>query len=372
MYPFRMRAGCDIWRCNCAGAVAAVPEAPSIVPRTFMTSPMASRTRQTTRASRTRSAADGAKEPRSKKGAATKEGPRKQDTKKQGSKKQSAAKQKPVEKAAPVPEEPLIPEHVARFLAELPMRGTPTEFQRDFCLAIKRLAGDIDIIACEMAMAPNLSNPRTRLDGWSQHVYYLDPKTKLPIAMTIEQLDDETALQRLISRVPRILPEEIVDYHEPPGFEYWHYGDYLGAIALVRSARKSPVSQRTVDSLSRLGDFFEYCITSFCMRQAIVKVMHDRAVAAVRLINNECKLDYRENEIVIQRFLGYNARRIAVHAGVSEAAIKKRLARIYKRAGVRNFFELLWPYIQQDLAEQNARAAELKATEPENGIYFKF
>lgn len=258
-------------------------------------------------------------------------------------KKQANRRVKPNASSTAKVEEPLIPEGVARFLGSLPITAEPTEWMPAFCAAVKEFVGDVDIILLELSLSHDDHEP----DVWAstRHINLLRPRETQVLRYEVVEhyLDPQYFLQNAVRS-----GYNLSDYHPVPQYEYYAYPNanpelcwgYLGAMGLLRSRQKEPISERTIEFFESLEPFFRFVFSSFCHRNraskpvanSFFRVMH-RAFAAF-------ELSRRDQDIVLMRLHGFTHSEIAKILHCTEYAVARRISHLYRRTGCHSFLEL--------------------------------
>nr|HVZ42144.1 hypothetical protein [Candidatus Kapabacteria bacterium] len=161
-----------------------------------------------------------------------------------------AAKQKPGGAAVPAvdaePREPLIPPHVARFLASIPMTPDPVEWILGFRAALQELLGDVDRIAMEVNAycRVNTGRPHPVIFQVGMHRAFRDSRPENTIELW--QWDEIGHAGQFLRRLQRA-GHDMGAYHEPIGMDY-EYRDagYLASMLLFRERYRPGISDRTL------------------------------------------------------------------------------------------------------------------------------
>lgn len=257
--------------------------------------------------------------------------------------------------------EPLVPERIARFLGSLPITAEPTEWMQGFCAAVKEFVGDVDIILVELSLSHDDNEP----DVWAgtRHINLLRPReTQVLRYEVVEHYLDSQYFLRNAMRSGYNLGE----YHPVPQYEYYAFPNanpdlrsgYLGAMGLLRSRQKGPISERTIEFFESLEPFFRFVFSTFShlnraskpVANSLFRVMHRAFVAF--------GLSRRDRDIVLMRLHGFTHSEIANILHCTEYAVARRITHMYRQTGCYSFLELYQRVLREFRMEERPEVGE--------------
>ncbi|HVZ38529.1 MAG TPA: hypothetical protein VHI13_04580 [Candidatus Kapabacteria bacterium] len=260
-----------------------------------------------------------------------------------------AAKQKPGAAAVPAvdaePREPLIPPHVARFLASIPMTPDPVEWILGFRAALQELLGDVDRIAMQV----DTYCPLDDISGGEAWFHlYLDHAVHgsgTGTMITLRPGDEQEHHARLLMRLQHA-GHDLGIYRPPIGTDFaFRNARYLASILLFRERHRPAITAGTQAALEVLRPFIVYACSSLVARFMVTQPAKHLGSRMFRRIFNDYGLSEGEKHVVALKAIGLTSAAIATRLYITQHAVKKRLESIRRKTGTAGIFELFMRHL---------------------------
>lgn len=230
-----------------------------------------------------------------------------------------------------------------RFLNAMPTTDDPDLWLAQFHASLKALLHGVDFLVLNVAQTAAVrgvdsgtamlsrQHESNGVGGKRSALVDTFRTTQTPGEITVAQ-----ALKRGISAT---------HYQKPHVVDYYIVGDrYVGTIVLWRErSAGSPIPATTIELLDALHGFIAFAFSDCLKRRQAsdptLSYFHDAIERTAERIN----LRQRELEVFVLKLVGLSQREIAERLHITECAVAKRAARLYRKAGTHNLLELLTP-----------------------------
>lgn len=254
----------------------------------------------------------------------------------------AAARSSPSPRAG---EEPLIPDHVARFLARIPTTTDCVEWQEEFSWALHELLGDVDIVG--MQMMSNVAAPYVEYREQFSIINNVMPGSGRFGSVRVWTSREGGYTEFLLDGMARAgIPVE--EAHTPTCFEY-HDSEhrFLAMLVFLRHRSKSPISARTLAAMETLRPFLCMLFMGFIRRRAVARPAERLRQQIVNDILDDVDLPIGCAAVLGLQLYGCTHREMAEILHISKHAVAERIRRLYRIAGCHNAMELFGRYLQR-------------------------
>jgi DNA-binding CsgD family transcriptional regulator len=240
--------------------------------------------------------------------------------------------------SGPIP----APAALLRFLNAMPTTDDPDLWMVQFHASLKSLLHGVDMLILNInqaSSADECTSEKVVMVG-RQHEANGLGKRRTAIATALDRSPGEITVAQAAQRgfpVAHYQPPHIVDY-------YVNDGCYVGTVVLWRErSAGTPIPRSTIELLESLHGFIAFAFSD-CMSR---RLAHDPELKIFRDVIDKTAerigLTEREIEVFVLNLLGIGRKEIAVRLRISEAAVGKRTASIYRKAGTSTLTELFLP-----------------------------
>ncbi len=248
------------------------------------------------------------------------------------------------------PGTPIVPEHMIRFLNALPVTGDIVGWIEAFREALRQMLGDVDRISMKINTNCDLSNPHRNVAlEIAQHML---PAKNVGDSVHVSTSDKGFPGEELINEF-RQLGHPVDDYHPPHYFDYYFAGKaYLGTILLLRDRSKTPISDRTLETVRALEPFILFALSDLVTRHYYARPI-DRVFNEILLgMVQEAGLSAQDMRILSLMLLGYSYKQVADRMEVTIDTVRKHMKRIYRKTRTGSLAELFAKYFTPRLGIQ--------------------
>lgn len=257
--------------------------------------------------------------------------------------------------------EPLVPERIARFLGSLPITAEPTEWMQGFCAAVKEFVGDVDTILVELSLTHNLQYSDDEII--TRNANLLAREEARYVAMNVDRCGPDP--QYLLQKA-RVMGYDIDSYYpvlqyrylDPPSSGPTGEREYYGMIGLLRSKKKSPISERTIEFFVQLDPFLRFVFSGFCRKYRAAQPLVSSIARIVSPLVSGGSRSAKDFSVVLLRLYGFNHAQIAGMLHCSEYAVAKRLRHVYRSTGCASVFELYQRGLREFRMEERPEVGE--------------
>lgn len=242
-------------------------------------------------------------------------------------------------------EEPLIPDHVARFLARIPTTTDTVEWQEKFSWALHELLGDVDFVA--LSADSHMVNPYLERDEEFSIINDNMAGDGQIGAVRVWTSRDGGRAAFLCDGMRRNgIPVE--EAHPPTCFEYQDdNGHFLAMLVFLRHRSKPPISARTLAAMESLRPFLCSLFVNFNRRRAVERPAERLCNDVFNDILNDLDLPLSSGVVLSLQLYGCTHREMAEILHISKHAVAERIRRLYRIAGCHNAMELFGRYLQR-------------------------
>lgn len=163
--------------------------------------------------------------------------------------------------------------------------------------------------------------------------------------VSIGQRDAETPPHVLLIESMRRAKVDLDQFWPPPGFDYYASGGVcVGAILLFRKKERPAISRKTIALMEYLRPFIVFMITDLISRYNYGKPSTGVFADTILKVQEEAGLTDREFDVLQGLMFGLSYKEIAEKLHVTEVAIKKRVASIYRKTNVTSYTQIFARY----------------------------
>ena len=233
----------------------------------------------------------------------------------------------------------MVPSHISKFLNALPVIGDTVKWVNTFRDALRSFLGDVDHISIDINVDSNGDGT-----GRSSHIVFVTQHVEA-------NAPDGTARSTIVHRAPESHGAMIVKamsaggfpverYHVPHSIDYQTaIGLYVGSIILWREKSQRRISERTMQTMHQLEPFLTFllsdCAARYRQNNPDLKIFTD----LIAVVGEG--LRPRQKDVLLQYMLGKTNPEIAGALGITVAAVRKHISRIYDVTGASNLNELI-------------------------------
>ncbi|MBS1910743.1 MAG: hypothetical protein JST22_02030 [Bacteroidetes bacterium] len=246
------------------------------------------------------------------------------------------------------PAEPLIPPHVARFLASIPMTPDPVEWILGFRAALQELLGDVDRIAMEVDTYCRLDDIPVGAVWFRLHLDHAAHSGGAGIMITLRSSDEQEHHAHLLMRLQQA-GHDISLYRAPIGTDYaFRNAGHLASILLFRERHRPAITAETQAALEALRPFIVYACSSLVARLMVARPAKYLGSRMLLRIINDYGLSEGEEHVVALKAFGLTNAAIAGRLYITSHAVKKRLESVRRKTGAASIFELFMRYAPKE------------------------
>jgi DNA-binding CsgD family transcriptional regulator len=251
------------------------------------------------------------------------------------------------------------PDRFVPFLNALPTTSDLEPWLIRFRESLRQLLGDVDRVGVNVNVGCDLHRSRERETFTLYFLQAFAPERgqNPEVAVGICP-QDRHHYERLLEVSYRFLSRE--EHHPVHGVDYHYNGSYIGSILLWRARQQPPISEETLKLLEDLRPFIIFAFSDAIARFRYVRPGGRTLQRIASIIRRDIGLTDREWEVLQLQMSGMSYKEIADCLNLSVVAVKKRVAQIYRKAGVENQFELFARYCTERLYEPIAEYRVLR------------
>ncbi len=228
--------------------------------------------------------------------------------------------------------DPLLPEHILRFLTSLPTTHKVQDWINAFRQSFQEFLGDVDRITMMLNVQCSIASPDDQV-----HVALTEVIADGERAIRLipdEHLTDETEhLARLLNTLRR-RKFPFSKYHSPKAFVFYYAEQaYLGVMILWRERAKLPISERTISTVERLRPFLILLFSDLAARHQTAQPVDYAFNEALGRLVNSAALTVQEIRVVTLQLLACSYEEIADYLSISVNTVRSHVKAIYEKTG---------------------------------------
>lgn len=255
----------------------------------------------------------------------------------------------------PTPEEPPIPEHVARFLGRLPDTGDLHAALLDFRDALRALLGDVDRIALNINYTCDLVQPVPLEESTVLRQIEPEPGAGMTV-LEVYHMHREGKSQSLLRMMAVHGNYNFRKLHAPLCYDYYFQEkEYLATIILTRAKSAPEISERTREAMTALEPFFHLVFSNIVARYKLAQPGENLSDGLFNHVLETYDLSDNEIAVLALQAYGFDYRHIAEKLHISVNTVAKHVKSIHRKTGCASYLELFGRYVAcADEADGNA------------------
>ncbi len=227
-------------------------------------------------------------------------------------------------------------------LSELNLTATALDWQGDIQTAVRSWFPDVDYVGVSVNMFCALTQPETYNPTMAISLRSADSHLR-PLDMT-SMRDDTVNLQRVLD-VARESNFPFENYRTPKAFVYYVEDvAYLGCIILLRDRRKPPISDETIQQMTRLKFAFMLLFAFIVARNRANDPSQYSLIQTIGQLTSDLSLTAQETRTLQCQMMGLSYEKIADTLNISVNTVRSHMRSIYAKAGTHGHSELLARY----------------------------
>ena len=229
-----------------------------------------------------------------------------------------------------------------------------------------RFLGDVDRIMVQLNITKPLLKPLVNPQHkflWSMNMnqyVYIDSNNKKhfihpgsEIVSDKKGLTKEWSTKNILEEM-RKLKFPLQDSQPPNCYDYYHldFPISIGAMILFRRWGASPISEKTLETIEGLHQFFLFVLTSFNARYSYYRPAASIFNWSLMGFKYELNLTDREFEVFILRLHGLTFKDIAKRLFISPPTVRKHMQTLLRKGNARNVVEMFTRRFLSELGDE--------------------